>query len=213
MNILLENVIPYPLRDIINENSTVWNTSFQFVEFEKYQVSARSGVGKTTLLSVIYGVRHDFTGEVFLDRSPISLLSQNQWVELRRSTLSMVFQGLLLFDSISVIDNLLIKNRLTDFFSEKEITAMLEELEIDKLLNKKAGEISFGQKQRVAIIRALCQPFKILMLDEPFSHLDAQTTQIATNLINNNVDNQKAMLIISSLNNQALSSMFNIINL
>jgi putative ABC transport system ATP-binding protein len=62
------------------------------------------------------------------------------------------------------------------------------------------GELSFGQQQRIAILRALAKPFQWLMLDEPFSHLDPNNTQLAWQLILEIAQQRKAGVIITSLN-------------
>ena len=65
--------------------------------------------------------------------------------------------------------------------------------------NEKAARLSFGQQQRVAIIRALCQPFDFLLMDEPFSHLDNDNIEIMTDLIMQQVKAVQAGLLLCSL--------------
>ena len=72
-------------------------------------------------------------------------------------------------------------------------------LEIDHLLDKPCGLLSYGQKQRFAIVRALCQPFEILLMDEPYAHLDQKNIQLACELIMENCQKQKASYLIASL--------------
>lgn len=213
MTIQFENVIPDPLREIASKDALIWNKKFVFNSNEKYQISARSGVGKTTLLSIIYGIRRDYSGSILLNDLIIKNLSTRQWSDLRKTKISMVFQGLQLFDNMTVMENLLIKNRLTNFFQETEIIRMLQQLEVENLMQKKVGIISYGQKQRVAIIRALCQPFHLIMLDEPFSHLDVETTKSALHLIHNRALEDNATLIITSLSDVSLSDDFKLLKL
>ncbi len=66
---------------------------------------------------------------------------------------------------------------------KKEILSFFEQLGIADKINVKAGKLSFGQQQRVAFIRALCQPFDFLFLDEPISHLDDDNSRIMGELI------------------------------
>ena len=70
---------------------------------------------------------------------------------------------------------------------------------IDHLLQQSCATLSYGQRQRVAIIRALCQPFDFLLLDEPFSHLDEANTEAAFQLIEQVCAEQKAGFILVSL--------------
>ena len=202
MDIRFNNIIPRPLKDIVSESSPIWNQDFVFEKGKKYLVSAQSGVGKTTLLSIIYGLRRDFEGELYLGSQLSNSLKANDWSVLRQTQLSMVFQGLQLFKSLSVWDNILLKNRLSNYTDEQQIMQWMQVLEVDQLKDKYPDEISFGQKQRVAIVRALCQPFQWLLLDEPFSHLDDQTAQKALQLISERIAQSSSGVILSSLSEQ-----------
>jgi len=202
MDIRFNKIIPRPLKDIVSESSPIWNQDFVFEKGKKYLVSAQSGVGKTTLLSIIYGLRRDFEGELYLGSQLSNSLKANDWSVLRQTQLSMVFQGLQLFKSLSVWDNILLKNRLSNYTDEQQIMQWMQVLEVDQLKDKYPDEISFGQKQRVAIVRALCQPFQWLLLDEPFSHLDDQTAQKALQLISERIAQSSSGVILSSLSEQ-----------
>ena len=187
--------------DMPDLDSQIWLApSRTFSSVRKYLIYSQSGKGKSSLLSIIYGQRTDYNGKVFVDGKNIREYSKNEWVNIRRNRMSMVFQGLALFDNLTVAENIMLKNKLTDFASESDVLSWLDTLEIKSLYSKRVGEISFGQKQRVAIVRALCQPFELLMLDEPFSHLDNENKRKAELLISTAVSNQKASLIVSSLN-------------
>ena len=187
--------------DMPDLDSHIWlNPSRTFLPHRKYLIYSQSGKGKSSLLSIIYGQRKDYNGEVEIDGTNIREYSRNDWVNIRRNKISMVFQGLSLFDNLTVQENILLKNKLTDYASESEILLWLDSLEIKTLYLKRVGEISFGQKQRVALVRALCQPFQLLMLDEPFSHIDSDNKDKADALINDAVLKQNATLILSSLN-------------
>jgi ABC-type lipoprotein export system ATPase subunit len=75
----------------------------------------------------------------------------------------------------------------------------LEQLEIDNKWEQQCGLLSMGQQQRVAIVRALLQPFEWLILDEPFSHLDTENSQRALDLINKRSDELKAGFVLTTL--------------
>lgn len=68
--------------------------------------------------------------------------------------------------------------------------------------DKKAGILSYGQKQRIAIIRAICQPFQFIFLDEAFSHLDKENTATMWKLILDEAKSQSAGIILTSLGNE-----------
>jgi ABC-type lipoprotein export system ATPase subunit len=76
---------------------------------------------------------------------------------------------------------------------------MLERLEIGNKWDQQCRLLSMGQQQRVAIIRALCQPFEILIMDEPFSHLDEDNTQRCLQMINERCDDLNAGFVLTTL--------------
>lgn len=82
---------------------------------------------------------------------------------------------------------------------KKEILSFFEQLGIADKINVKAGKLSFGQQQRVAFIRALCQPFDFLFLDEPISHLDDDNSRIMGELIIAEAKAQGAGVIATSI--------------
>jgi ABC-type lipoprotein export system ATPase subunit len=108
-----------------------------------------------------------------------------------------------LFDSLSAFENILLKNSITGFKTAGEIEKMARILGMKEFLHRKAGILSFGQQQRVAIIRALCQPFRFLLADECFSHIDLENSRIAYELIQKECQAQGAGLILTSLNEDA----------
>ena len=114
MTIRLEYLIPLPLLEQQLGKSEFWeNSRFDFEPGTSYLVEAPSGRGKTSLLSIIYGLRKDYRGKVFIDDKNISLLSEKEWSVMRKNRLSFIFQGLELFDELTAIDNIRLKNSIT----------------------------------------------------------------------------------------------------
>ena len=94
---------------------------------------------------------------------------------------------------------MLLKNKLTGFQKKKTIEEWFDRLGIDDKKNALVGQMSFGQQQRVALIRALCQPFDFLFADEPVSHLDDSNSQIMADILQEEVEKQGAGLIVTSI--------------
>lgn len=200
MNFKLEKLIPLPMVEIPTEGSSIWEAdSFIFEQGKKYLVEAASGKGKTSLLSIMYGLRKDYRGMLCLDETNVASFKLREWSKLRKEKLSYIFQGLELFNEQSALDNILLKNRITSYKTHDEIITMAERLGVAMFLNNKCGILSFGQNQRIAIIRALCQPFHFLFADECFSHIDGQNSQAAMKLISEECEKQNAGLILTSL--------------
>jgi ABC-type lipoprotein export system ATPase subunit len=165
----------------------------------------KNGRGKTSLLSVMYGIRTDYNGEVFLDDSNIKSFTWRKWSALRKKRLSIIFQGLELFDDLSTLENIQLKNNITGHVSKERIEELARALEMEPYLHRKAGILSFGQQQRVAIIRALVQPFDFLLADECFSHMDKENTLKAYQLIQHECEVRNAGLVLTSLSKTELS--------
>ena len=179
--------------------SDVWHQSLEFVKGEKVLIEAASGTGKSSLCSYIYGYRNDYQGIICFDGKNIQSLGVNEWVEIRKSSLSMLFQDLRLFTELSAWENVQIKNSLTGFKSKKEIKIWFEALGIADKWEVPLGKLSFGQQQRVALIRALCQPFDFIFLDEPVSHLDDENGRIMASILAEEAEKQGAGIVVTSI--------------
>lgn len=201
--IRLEGVLPKVfVGDEAQERpSDVWRTSLTLQRGKNYCINAASGTGKTSLCSFLMGVRHDYIGSICFDDKNISKFTHSDWADIRCHNLAYLPQELGLFDELTALENVLLKNRLTDFKTEQEIRQMFERLGIDHRINQQAGRLSVGQKQRVALIRALCQPFDFLLLDEPVSHLDLYNNEKCGELAVEAAEAQQASIIFTSVGN------------
>lgn len=198
--IQLIDVKPAPLvSQGMNPRSVIFGTQCTMQQGTHYLISAPSGKGKSTLLHILYGLRSDYQGEVQVDDLNLQSASADQKALLRQKTLAIVFQDLRLFPELSALDNIRLKAELTGYKSVADIEEMAEQLGVSSLLNQKAGTLSYGQQQRVAIIRALMQPFRYLLLDEPFSHLDPDNSTRALALIEAVCRQEGASMILTSL--------------
>lgn len=162
-------------------------------------LDAASGKGKTTFTHLLAGLRTDYSGKIHFNDHNLRNLNINEWVDYRQSGLSFIFQDLQLFEQLTVKENLLIKNNLQPVFKEEELLILVERMGIGDKWNVPCQRISMGQQQRVAILRALCQPYDLLIMDEPFSHLDEKTAHICLEIINERTDHQQAGFILTTL--------------
>jgi len=200
MKIILNQFIPKPLSELDSGDSAVWRHEHLTINPSPINsILSESGRGKTSLLLSIYGIRKDYEGEILFDDRNISTFTAGDWSEWRQKKLSTVFQSLKLFPEVSAMENIQLKNQLQNHKSKAEIEDMLRRLSMIDFAGQSAGSLSFGQQQRVAIIRALCQPFSVLLLDEPFSHLDKQNARDAWDLILEESKRQQAQIIITGL--------------
>lgn len=206
-DITLRRVLPQVFRGSEHEppvcDSEVWmREELTFTRPGNYIIEAESGTGKSSLCSFIYGARTDYDGEILMDGEPVKGYSIEKWCRLRREALAYLPQEMRLFPELSVMDNIMVKNRLTSYRSEGEIMQLLERLELEHKSGWRAGLLSVGQQQRVAIIRALCQPFDFLLVDEPVSHLDARNNAAVAELIIEEAERRSAAVIATSVGNK-----------
>jgi len=110
-----------------------------------------------------------------------------------------MWQELRLFPELTAMENIQIKNRLTGHKKKREILEWFDELGIPDKVDEKIGLMSFGQQQRVAMMRSLCQPFDFIMVDEPISHLDEQNSRHMSDIMMEEATHQGAGVIITSI--------------
>lgn len=199
MTLEFKSVLPFPLREYNHASDSVWKSDFLLEFPSKVMLNASSGKGKSTFVNTVYGVRHDYDGTILLNGKDLRSLSLHDWIELRKNSLSVVFQDLQLFGELTAWENLQLKNNLTNHRSEAEIMAMLETLGIPDKKKQSCKTLSLGQQQRVAIIRSLLQPFELLLMDEPFSHLDETNSSIALELICRETERNGGGFVLTSL--------------
>lgn len=200
--IRLEKVIPdvFTSDDVVE--SQIWLQHFCFERGKRYIVEAASGSGKSSLCSFIYHNRSDYRGRIFYDNRDARSLSPDDVSRLRCQHIALLPQELRLFGELSALDNVKLKNNLTSSFTDDEILRMFERLGIGDKTRQLASRLSIGQMQRVALIRALCQPFDFLLLDEPVSHLDEKNNKIAAELVNEIATAYGAAVIVTSVGNR-----------
>lgn len=198
-NIHLRQTLPQVFADRDAITSDIWHQQITFSKGKSYLIEAASGTGKSSLCSYIYGYRRDYQGIINFDERNIRSLSVSEWGNIRRQSLSILFQELRIFPELTALENVLLKNRLTNHKKKKEIITLFETMGIADKTDVKAGKLSFGQQQRVAFIRNLCQPFDFIFLDEPVSHLDDENGAIMSRLLTEEAGRQQAGIIVTSI--------------
>ena len=142
---------------------------------ERVALSGESGSGKSTLLHLIAGLDSADGGEIKLDDSCLTRLSDARRAALRRDRLGLVFQQFNLIPSLSVEDNLAFQARIAGRNDSAWHAELVERLGLGGLLKRYPEQLSGGQQQRVAIGRALATKPALLLADEPTGNLDEAT--------------------------------------
>lgn len=199
MQIILQNVLPVFFEVNKISNSQIWNKAVVFNKGENIHIIAPSGSGKTSLIHFLYGLRNDYNGMISYDATDINKFDAEKFSIWRKQHISIVFQDLRLFTEQTVQQNLEIKRLLSPYHAQSNMVAMVERLGIESKLSKLCKTCSYGEQQRIAIIRALQQPFDFLLLDEPFSHLDEANRKKAMELMEEESKKRNATIILADL--------------
>ena len=199
----LKQVLPEVFATRTDIVSDVWLQDIKLEKGKKYLVEANSGTGKSSLCSFIYGYRKDYQGQILFDGEDISQYKVSKWTNIRRKHFSLLWQELRMFPELTAMENVLIKNKLTGviggYQKKKKILDWFEQLGIADKVDAKMGKMSFGQQQRVALIRALSQPFDFIFVDEPISHLDDSNSEIMGRILTEEAQRQGAGIIVTSI--------------
>lgn len=197
--IKLKGVIPEIFASRNDLVSDIWNTDVVIERGKTYLIEAASGTGKSSMCSYLYGQRGDYRGTILFDSEDVSTFSINRWCDIRQHSISILFQDLRLFGELTALENVEIKNRITHHRSLEQIKSWFDELGISDKLDARIDRMSYGQQQRVALIRALCQPYDFILLDEPISHLDDRNSDIMRDIILREAKASGAAVIATSI--------------
>ena len=199
MEISLQAILPTYFDSTKADDSEVWGKPLHFKKGDYVKIVAPSGSGKTSLMHFLYGMRNEYVGNINYGKEDIKNFTIEDFARFRKDHLSIVFQDLRLFPEQTVWENIELKRQLNPFHPEERIREMAEQLGIGNKLQSKSRICSYGEQQRIAIIRSLMQPFDFLLLDEPFSHLDNQNSQLAMQLMLEESKKRNAAIIFADL--------------
>lgn len=146
-----------------------------------YAFTGPSGSGKTTLLNIIGHIDNPTTGNRYLDGTLTTDITESRAVVLRRKYFSYVFQKSNLIEDFSVIENI----KLPVFGNNPVPHEVLHKLGLSKYIYRKPHELSAGEKQRVAFLRAITKNPRFIILDEPTANLDEYTTNLILGILKN----------------------------
>ena len=160
-------------------------------------ITGNSGKGKTTYLHILAGLLKPNSGEIFINKVNINLLSDKNKDQFRGQNIGIVFQKSHFIASLSVLENIEMASWLA--FGNKNTSKakkLLNELDLLEFQNKLPFQLSIGQQQRVSIARALINEPKIVLADEPTSSLDDENAFKVANLLEQLTKEYNAALVI-----------------
>ena len=179
----------------------VWDQVLTFKRGESCLIEAASGRGKSSFCSFLYGLRKDFVGSIdyFSHRGETLHVTDAMLCEMRCRSIAMMFQEHRIFPELTAVENVMLKNQLTNYFTEQEIRERLSALGLEDRLDRPCQRLSIGQQQRVAFVRLLAQPADFILLDEPVSHLDIVNAELMGQMLRQRQMEEGAAVIVTSI--------------
>ena len=182
--------------------------SFEVFHGEFLAIIGRSGSGKTTLLNLIGTLDQPTSGEVRLEGKILSNLFNRELATVRREKIGFIFQTFNLLPALTVFENVesaLIHSRMSKDRMKSKILAMLDALALSEMSDRLPLELSVGQRQKVAIVRALIKDPAVILADEPTGEMDPITSRQIMEKLSELNRKSKITLIVASHGSSMLS--------
>jgi lipoprotein-releasing system ATP-binding protein len=179
--------------DVLNEVNLVMSEGTTAV------ITGESGCGKTTLLNLISGLDAPSSGQIYLNNKEISHLDEDELAFFRRDTIGFIFQFHYLLKDFTALENVLIPAYLTGKNNQQVIgraEKLIQDVGLTRRMHAYPSELSGGEKQRIAVARALMNEPKIIMADEPTGNLDEKNSMIVKEILFELVNKYSKTLVI-----------------
>ena len=175
------------------------NVNFQASTGEIVLLTGESGIGKTTFLEIIAGLRKIDSGKYYYDNQEILSNDDDIMSDFRNKNIGYILQDFALVDDYTVLENIILPVLYSRFFSKEEAILRAKSFAVkfylEKELDKKVRFISGGQKQRVAIIRSLILNPEIILADEPTTNLDKNNFRLVLEMFQELKKQEKIIII------------------
>ncbi len=181
------------------KNTIYHELTAQFLRSERVALFGRSGCGKTTLLNLLSGIDLPDSGSITVNGHDITAMNETQRTLFRRDHIGFIFQFFNLVPTLSVLENILLPLELANKKNQqgKEYAlSLLDEVSLSHRLDSYPENLSGGEQQRIAIVRALIHEPVLILADEPTGNLDAETSEKILALLDSMLNKTKATLIV-----------------
>lgn len=169
-----------------NINYVIKNLNLTIKDNEFIVVVGKSGIGKTTLLKMLGGIEKPSAGSIFYTNKELYQCKESEMKGYRRKEIGFIFQDYRLLDEMTVRENILVPQILDgarSTIAERKMKKLTKVLGISEKKDYYPYELSGGEKQRVAICRALINEPKVILADEPTGNLDTFNTELILEIL------------------------------
>jgi len=175
--------------------------SFEVNEGEFLAVMGASGSGKSTLMHIIGFLDKLTSGKYIFDGQDASNFDDDQLAEIRNQKVGFIFQSYNLLARTSVLDNVLLPTIYTPHLNKKEVEKkalnLLDKVKLSERINHNPNQLSGGEQQRVAIVRALINQPRLILADEPTGNLDSKSGQEVMEILQNLNEEGHTILMVT----------------
>ncbi len=176
---------------------------------ESVAIVGASGVGKSTFLNILGALDRPTSGQVYYKEEPLFTMTEQNLAEFRNRRIGFVFQFHHLLPEFTALENVMLPALIggVSFEDARErAVELLKEVGLEKRLNHRPGELSGGEQQRVALVRALVQTPEVILADEPTGNLDSKTgMEVIELLLEFNRDKDITVVVVT--HNEKIASL------
>lgn len=188
-------------KDTDTETIILKDANFKINEGDKILISGENGIGKTSLLKIVGALDFNFSGEYLINGKNIKNISKKELYKIRNEFFGFLFQDYFLLEDENVYYNISIPLIYSKKFTNKEkkerIKILLKEFELENKSKSSVRNLSGGEKQKVAICRAIVNNPEVLILDEPTAALNPRFKEKFYKYIFDNIDNNTTVILVS----------------
>lgn len=188
--------------------SALRKVNVSLVEGAQYVIRGVSGSGKSTLLYLLAGLDRPSSGEIYIEGTPISKMSDDKLGKYRNQFIGLVFQFHFLLPSMNCIDNILLPARIgakKTSAIKKEVLDLSAQMGVDHCLKKFPYELSGGEQQRINILRSISMNPRIILCDEPTGSLDSDNSENVMNILKKLAQERMTTLVVVTHNDRLAS--------
>ena len=188
------------------------NLSLEIHDRDMFAIFGPSGIGKTTLLNLIGGIDKPTSGKVIIDGVELSFLKSDELAKLRKEKIGFIFQMFNLLPSLKAKDNIILPVLLDKDMDKKiaRIYGFASEIGMKERLDHRPQELSSGEQQRVAIMRAIINSPSIILADEPTADLDDANSKKIIDILKE-LNQKHGVTVVIATNDEKTASNFPII--